>query len=153
MLDKKEVIIKSEYYYARRFAMAWLTLNKVFVKTHVAPIRLARTLGVYNGDGVKKARKAVIEWYGKAIISSKKETTKIDQKYFYSSSAWRTIRYKAFEKYGARCKICGVNSTSATLHVDHIKPRSKFPELALELTNLQILCFDCNLGKSDLVRT
>src|SRR5262249_39926358 len=30
---------------------------------------------------------------------------------------------------------------------DHIKPRSKFPELELELGNLQVLCADCNLGK------
>lgn len=33
------------------------------------------------------------------------------------------------------------------MHVDHIKPRSKYPELELEFTNLQILCADCNLGK------
>ena len=33
------------------------------------------------------------------------------------------------------------------IHVDHIKPRSKFPELALEFDNLQILCDDCNIGK------
>ena len=33
------------------------------------------------------------------------------------------------------------------LHVDHIKPRSKFPELELSLDNTQVLCADCNLGK------
>lgn len=45
---------------------------------------------------------------------------------------------------------CGANpSDGVKMHVDHIKPRSKFPELALVLDNLQILCEDCNLGKSN----
>ncbi|WP_409013867.1 HNH endonuclease [Dyadobacter sp. CY356] len=35
------------------------------------------------------------------------------------------------------------------LHVDHVKPRSNYPKLALKLTNLQILCRACNLGKSN----
>ncbi|WP_374759367.1 HNH endonuclease [Dyadobacter fanqingshengii] len=38
------------------------------------------------------------------------------------------------------------------LHVDHIKPRSNYPRLALKLTNLQILCKACNLGKSNLYK-
>ncbi|WFG35155.1 hypothetical protein GKN94_05420 [Candidatus Lucifugimonas marina] len=37
--------------------------------------------------------------------------------------------------------------TASAMHVDHILPRSKFPELDLELTNLQLLCRRCNLTK------
>ena len=33
------------------------------------------------------------------------------------------------------------------VHVDHIKPRSKYPKLALVKSNLQVMCEDCNLGK------
>ena len=33
--------------------------------------------------------------------------------------------------------------------VDHIKPRSRFPGLELDPDNLQILCSDCNMGKSN----
>lgn len=33
------------------------------------------------------------------------------------------------------------------IHVDHIKPRSIFPSLELDISNLQILCEACNLGK------
>jgi 5-methylcytosine-specific restriction endonuclease McrA len=36
-----------------------------------------------------------------------------------------------------------------TLHVDHILPRSIYPEFALDIQNLQILCEDCNLAKSN----
>ena len=39
------------------------------------------------------------------------------------------------------------------IHVDHIKPRSKFPTLSFEFSNLQILCEDCNLGKMNMDQT
>ena len=39
------------------------------------------------------------------------------------------------------------------IHVDHIKPRSKYPHLALVFENMQILCEDCNLGKSNVDAT
>jgi 5-methylcytosine-specific restriction endonuclease McrA len=39
------------------------------------------------------------------------------------------------------------------MHIDHIKPKSKFPDLALTEENLQILCRDCNLGKSNRFNT
>lgn len=67
---------------------------------------------------------------------------------FYDSKEWREVRYQAFVKHGAQCQCCGATRAEALLHVDHIKPRVKFPELALSLDNLQILCKDCNFGKS-----
>lgn len=68
---------------------------------------------------------------------------------FFSSEAWRKLRYKALQANGAKCQCCGNTAISSgkPLHVDHIKPRFKYPELELELSNLQILCEDCNLGK------
>lgn len=63
---------------------------------------------------------------------------------FYDSREWRTLRYKALKLHGAKCQLCG---DTGKLHVDHIKPRFKFPELELRLDNLQVLCEDCNLGK------
>jgi len=51
----------------------------------------------------------------------------------------------AIKQYGRKCMCCG--ATDSPIHVDHIKPRSKHPELELELSNLQILCEDCNMGK------
>lgn len=64
---------------------------------------------------------------------------------FYLTREWRELRYKALRSCGARCQCCG--STEAKLHVDHIKPRSRFPGLELQIQNLQVLCADCNLGK------
>lgn len=73
---------------------------------------------------------------------------------FYKTQEWRSLRYKAFEENGNACQCCGASpKTGAILHVDHIKPKSIYPELALELSNLQILCEDCNLGKLHLYET
>lgn len=67
---------------------------------------------------------------------------------FYDSDEWRHVRYRALKLHGGACQCCGNRaSTGKPLHVDHIKPRSKFPELELDLNNLQVLCKDCNLGK------
>lgn len=70
---------------------------------------------------------------------------------FYKSTKWRELRHVALVNSGARCTLCGASAKDGIqLHVDHIKPRSKYPELALDLDNLQILCEDCNLGKSNV---
>lgn len=69
---------------------------------------------------------------------------------FYGTKKWLQLRYEAIIKYGQKCMACGRTPASgAILHVDHIKPRSKYPQLEYEIDNLQILCADCNLGKSN----
>jgi hypothetical protein len=69
---------------------------------------------------------------------------------FYDSRPWQRIRYQALLRNDGRCECCGNRPTEgAPLHVDHIKPRSRFPALELDLSNLQVLCRDCNLGKSN----
>lgn len=73
---------------------------------------------------------------------------------FYKSSAWRQLRYAALAKYGNLCSCCGASpSSGAVMHVDHIKPISRYPELALNIDNLQVLCAACNLGKSNRDQT
>ena len=73
---------------------------------------------------------------------------------FYDSQAWHELRYKALKKSDGRCQLCGARLTAENpLQVDHIKPRSKHPEMALTLSNLQVLCRACNLGKSNTDQT
>ena len=64
---------------------------------------------------------------------------------------WRLLRYQALRRAGGRCECCGATpqSSGEPLHVDHIKPKSIHPDLALELSNLQVLCADCNIGKGN----
>lgn len=61
---------------------------------------------------------------------------------------------EALKKHGARCQCCGASpQTGAVINVDHVKPRKLFPELALSLDNLQILCHECNHGKGNWDQT
>ena len=72
----------------------------------------------------------------------------INETDFYRSQAWRSLRIEVLAESNRRCVLCGSSPDNGIkLHVDHIKPRSLYPELALEKSNLQILCEDCNLGK------
>jgi hypothetical protein len=70
---------------------------------------------------------------------------------FYQSHAWKTIRYAALKRANGFCVCCGAKGV--TLHVDHVIPRSKAPELELEIENLQVLCSDCNEGKGNWDQT
>lgn len=69
---------------------------------------------------------------------------------FLASYEWRKLRYKVLKERGARCECCGrTPKDGLKMHVDHIKPRKKYPELALTESNLQILCEECNHGKGN----
>ena len=61
------------------------------------------------------------------------------------------MRFKVMAKDNFKCRFCGRSPSSTpglVLQIDHIKPWSKGGETVME--NLQTLCQDCNLGKSDL---
>ncbi len=66
---------------------------------------------------------------------------------FYRSSEWRALRIEVFKAWGRNCLKCGENIEPMT--IDHVYPRSKFPELELEFMNCQPMCSPCNLKKSN----
>ena len=73
---------------------------------------------------------------------------------FYQSWEWATLRMEVLKANRGRCECCGSSVGDTTvggdlvrLQVDHIKPLSKFWELRLEASNLQVLCAECNRGK------
>ena len=71
---------------------------------------------------------------------------------FYKSREWREIRFEVLQEQALFCACCGKmvgKQTGNPAHVDHIIPRSVAWERALDKANLQILCEDCNLGKSN----
>jgi len=69
---------------------------------------------------------------------------------FYSSGEWKSLRIKFLKANTNICRICGIQiEKSIDLTVDHIKPRSKYPELALSYDNLMVLCRRCNSSKGD----
>ena len=75
-----------------------------------------------------------------------------EYKSFYDRPVWKQLRFRVLKKYGYKCMSCGLSrdEEKVVIHVDHIKPVSIYPELALIEENLQVLCRDCNQGKSNL---
>lgn len=71
----------------------------------------------------------------------------VKSKEFLESREWQSLRYEALKKHGRKCQCCGAKPPSVVLHVDHIKPRYRYPELCLDINNLQVLCAACNMGK------
>lgn len=58
------------------------------------------------------------------------------------------LRWQVFQRDNWKCCACGrVSAHGVILHVDHIIPRSKGGTDSLD--NLQTLCSECNLGKSN----
>ena len=61
------------------------------------------------------------------------------------------LRFLVMKRDNFKCCICGrspATTPGLELHIDHIKPWSKGGETVIN--NLQTLCQDCNLGKSNL---
>jgi hypothetical protein len=85
------------------------------------------------------------------LISLNRENAPPDG--FYKSPQWFRIRYQVLTENKATCNCCGASGRGTSLHVDHIKPRSKYPELELDIGNLQVLCEACNMGKSNVDET
>lgn len=73
---------------------------------------------------------------------------------FLVSYEWRRVRMAVLKRDGATCRCCGATAKDGTqIQVDHIKPRRLYPELALDETNLQVLCAACNHGKGNWDQT
>jgi 5-methylcytosine-specific restriction endonuclease McrA len=81
------------------------------------------------------------------LKSNKLTVTHVDTHWVYSDKRWADLRYKILRRFEFKCLAC--KSTNTELHVDHIKPISKYPSLAFDENNLQVLCKLCNLSKSN----
>jgi len=106
---------------------------------------------VENGSKAQFVRSAIIPDNRKFCISCDKikrgdrhPITNREISRFYSSSEWAKIRYQVLKEQGRECVVCGATKN---LTVDHIKPLRKYPELAKDITNLQVMCRLCNRGK------
>lgn len=64
----------------------------------------------------------------------------------YTSEDWYRLSRIVKKIYGNTCMRCG---SFKQPQADHIKPRSLFPELELDISNIQVLCKSCNFSKSN----
>ena len=64
------------------------------------------------------------------------------------------LRFLVMKRDHFKCRMCGASPAkdpSVVLHVDHVLPWSRGGRT--EIDNLQTLCSNCNLGKSNLIDT
>lgn len=67
-----------------------------------------------------------------------------------STFDWWELSQAAIKIYGPICMRCRDGTFGpGAICVDHIRPRSEVPELALDMSNLQILCKRCNKEKGN----
>lgn len=137
------------------------TGGKAFLNKHYAVLSEYRKRNVKEIAAIRKAKKLKIsapvaefktDRERHAGVCKHVKLSKIDPNSpeFLSSFEWRAVRMMALKRHGNRCQCCGASpSTGAVLNVDHIKPRRYYPELALDVENLQILCHECNHGKGN----
>ena len=78
------------------------------------------------------------------------EKLRVGSKSFLQSQEWKRLRSDVVRYYGRRCMRCGVTPKNPKMtHVDHIRCRKFYPELALCFENLQVLCCRCNKAKGN----
>lgn len=119
-----------------------------FVERHVEHVRSIVNAAPKRRDG--KVKSAPTEAPFELPTSAEKAASYAASDKFLESYEWRRVRMVALKKYGPRCQCCGATpATGAVMNVDHIKPRRLFPELALDVDNLQLLCHVCNHGKGN----
>ncbi|MFG1594112.1 HNH endonuclease [Halobacteriovorax sp. CON-3] len=97
----------------------------------------------FNGNKkrVKKRKRIAVENYCPSGY---------EKRIFFNSNTWKGVRYKVLRRDGGVCSLCGRGRCDGViLHVDHIKPISKNWNLRDDIDNLQVLCEDCNIGKSN----
>jgi 5-methylcytosine-specific restriction endonuclease McrA len=89
------------------------------------------------------------------VIKAKYDPVKVARSEFknwrqsFDGKNWKKEKFKSI--HGV-CPVCSQKFNNARhFDIDHIKPLSKYPELALLKGNLQLLCHACNLQKGDTV--
>lgn len=95
-----------------------------------------------------------------SVIKQIKEEAKLEMRNapqrsdIHNATTWNRLRYLVLRRDGGKCVLCGRGAADGVkLHVDHIVPASICPERYYDPDNLQTLCEECNLGKSDLDTT
>lgn len=94
-----------------------------------------------------RSKKIAIRLYELAVQRAKAIS---DAMAFYASAEWSIVRSLVLAEASRKCQVCGkLIRRKSDLTVDHILPRSKYPHLALERSNMRVLCRSCNSRKGD----
>jgi predicted restriction endonuclease len=116
----------------------------------IVPSKISQTPYNRRFSSWSNAIKQFIDYANDKDIETIKKSTSVSPVKTGRDPSLR-LRFKVLKRDNFSCVQCGkspAKDTKTVLHVDHIKPWSKGGETVL--SNLQTLCQDCNLGKSNL---
>jgi hypothetical protein len=87
---------------------------------------------------LKNAKRGANHWNWKGGITNRWDK-------LHNSLEYKTWRLKIWQRDNFTCQECGgQQSKKNPLNAHHKKPKSKYPELILDLDNGQTLCRDCH---------
>lgn len=139
-------------------AAAKLTAAGVPTKGNEGFREIARKIAMHTGEQLppKRQTKQFIAAFAGDFRAPTQKLVKQPQRNdvagdsFLASYEWRRVRMLVLKRDSAKCACCGATPADGVrMNVDHIKPRKLFPQLALDPSNLQVLCEICNHGKGN----
>lgn len=126
-------------------------IKKLSIKDSVYFLMVYLEISYASPKGKNHYRKSIKLFYDE--LKEYYDSWKLRKEYEESSKYERSLmtkslRYDVLSRDNYKCCVCGVTAKEgAKLHVDHIVPIAKGGKTVIE--NLQTLCENCNLGKSD----
>ncbi len=102
--------------------------------------------GVRTSERLEAERKGQVNVEVERLAQKRREDMEATRM-FYGSAEWRLLRAKIMQEHKNICVMCHTTLREADITVDHIMPRSKYPNLSLDAANMQILCRSCNSSK------
>ena len=146
--------IKTQRNSARDFALSFFRRGSEYTDNILLARLICKEMDWHECEDMLDIKHVIRKFQIQQTGKRKHQWTKRSGAEFYSSKAWKTLRYHALTNTDGCCQCCGARaSDGVSIHVDHIKPRSKHPELELDLSNLQVLCNCCNTGKDNIDET
>lgn len=120
--------------------------NRGMLKT-LRRVHSIKEIRLLNSQNEKKGAKEL----GKK--TQKERSASYEKDKILRSAKWKALRKEVIKEQGRACLKCGATPSLKDLHIDHIKPYKKYPELVLCKDNLQVLCKRCNFAKSFIDET
>jgi len=128
-----------------RYLQAEEEQKELIIKTFVA-YREERLESMRRTRERRKAKQNAVV----GEMSAQSKYSRSNAEILYNSPEWQKLRYFVLKRDNGICQLCGRGrKDGVVLHVDHIVPLSVDWSKRLDPNNLQTLCEDCNLGKSN----
>lgn len=83
----------------------------------------------------------------------KKDIYHHENKSFYSTDAWKSLRLEVYEREQGKCQRCSRVVYGRSAHCHHIVPIKKNKKLSLDLNNIMLLCPKCHTVEENEEKT